>query len=69
MGGVASAGNYPHRPNTVERVRLVEEVFRRALEEMRDTGNTSEMFEPYANLVLYAQANRKIQEELQTALT
>jgi hypothetical protein len=44
--------------------KQVEEVFERVLDEMRDCPTTETMYEPYANMVLYALSNRKIKSEL-----
>jgi hypothetical protein len=67
MGGVASAGNVPHRPCTSVNYNQVKEVFARVLEEMADCETTETMFEPYANLALYALSNRKVKAQLTSA--
>ena len=44
--------------------RYVEEVLKRVLDEMNDTASTGEMYEPFAKIVNFVLANRKIREEV-----
>lgn len=64
MGGVASGAGVPHRTCSPANIKQVEEVFARVLDEMRDCATTEAMYEPYANMALYALSNRKIKSEL-----
>jgi hypothetical protein len=57
------AYDYPRKITDVDRM-LVRKAFAAILEELDDNGNTSEMFPPYARVIGFVLANRRIQREL-----
>jgi hypothetical protein len=52
-----------HRPIGEGEQRVVREVFDRILEEMKDADSTGTMFQPFATIVNFVLANRKIRDQ------
>lgn len=46
------------------RLTYLRDVLKRVIHEAEDAQTTGEMFEPYAKIVNFVQANRKIQEQV-----